>query len=73
MSQNLMAQLIKHEEFCCIYGFFCNHKEKTNRELADYLGVTANTVRMWRRRIREDEVTCGYGASGHGGCIYREP
>lgn len=71
MSQTLMSQLVKYEKACCIYGYFVANKEKSNREIADHLGVSPTTVRSWRRRIFHSEVTCGYGASGHNGCIFK--
>lgn len=71
MSQNLMSQLVKYEGACCIYAYFTWNKDKTNRELADHLGVSTNTIRVWRRRIKNLEVGCGYGASGESGCIYK--
>lgn len=70
MSQNLMSQLVKYEGECCIYGYFAKRVDKTPRELADHLGVSCNSIRVWRRKISEGKVTCGYGASGKGECRF---
>lgn len=73
MSQNLMSQLVKYEKACCIYGYFSlpENAEKSAQELANHLGVTPQTIRKWWMRMAEGEVTCGYGATGHNGCLYK--
>lgn len=73
MSQNLMEQLVNYEGECCIYGYFLSRKDMPTREIAEHLGITANAVRVWRRKIAKEDIFCGYGASGKGECLYREP
>ena len=69
MPQTLMQQLVKYEKECCIYGYFMKRGDMPIRELADHLGVTTTTVRVWLGRINSGEITCGYGASGCNGCL----
>ena len=71
MSQNLMSQLAKYEGYCCVYGFFFAQEGRSNKDIAEWLGVTPNTIRMWRKRIDRGEISCGHGATGHNGCIFR--
>lgn len=71
MSQTLMSQLVKYEGACCIYGYYRKNSEKPAWELAKHLGVSEATVRVWRKRIREGTITCGYGVSGVGECLHK--
>jgi hypothetical protein len=44
--------------------------DKTSAEIANHLGVTTATIRTWRKRIADEDITCGYGVSGCGKCIH---
>lgn len=71
MGQTLMAQLVDYENECCIYGYFMKRKDMPLKAIAAHLGVSYNTVRLWKRRIESGEVSCGYGASGKGLCRFK--
>jgi len=54
----LMQQLIEAEKACCIFGYFIEKRDLGTKALADHLGVTDRTIRLWKARIRKGETTC---------------
>ena len=54
----LMKKLVESEGFCCVFGYFLHHRDKTTKELSDHLGVSDRAVRTWKARIRERECKC---------------
>jgi len=68
MPQDLMKQLAKYEGYCCIYKYIRAFGNTPTKKIAKKLGVSTTSILRWRRRIKDREVTCGYGATGCGGC-----
>jgi len=52
----LMQQLIEAEKACCIFGYFIEKRDLGTKALADHLGVTDRTIRLWKARIRKGET-----------------
>lgn len=49
---------IKGLGFCCPFAFFFAMQEEKEVYLASLLSVTPRTVRYWRRRFREQTLSC---------------
>lgn len=58
---NQMLFKVRAHGFCCPYAFFFAHQEEKEVYLASLLSVSERTVRMWRRKLREETLTCRGG------------
>lgn len=56
--QNLMQQLVKAENACCIYAYHIMHSDISARDLEHHLGITRRSIRRWRQAIRQKKCRC---------------
>lgn len=60
MTQTIFITLVKAMGFCCPYAFLRSMRGKQHHLLATKLGVSRDTIRYWRKKIRRFELTCKY-------------
>lgn len=56
---NQMLYRVRALGYCCPYAFFFANQEEKEIYLAELLRVSDRTIRFWRRKLREETLTCG--------------
>lgn len=49
---------VRKAGYCCAFAYFQANETRPELELARELSISPRTVRIWRRRLREQLLTC---------------
>jgi len=58
MAYKLFESLVKHEGFCCNYGYIYSHRLWNTARLAKHLGISDRGLRYWKRKVKLGKCTC---------------
>lgn len=58
MSYTLVRTLITAMGFCCPYAFFRAVRGRSHPMVANRLGISRETVKYWRRKVRQGRTIC---------------
>ena len=63
MASKVLYQIVKSLKWCCPYEYLTATLDIKTELLAAELGVSKRTIRNWRAKLRNGDITCDYDFS----------